>query len=81
LRSPGSFDGIVAFYVFNHVPQEELAPTFAQAFSWLRPSGQLMLSLGANNTEDAIDPNFLGVPMFFAGFTPETNERMLRETE
>jgi cyclopropane fatty-acyl-phospholipid synthase-like methyltransferase len=76
---PASFDGIVAFYVFNHVPQKELAPTFAQVFGWLRPRGQLMLSLGASDTEDAVEPDWLGVPMFFAGFSPETNERMLRQ--
>ena len=29
---PASFDGVVAFYVFNHVPQEELAPAFARIF-------------------------------------------------
>jgi SAM-dependent methyltransferase len=65
-----SFDGIVAFYVFNHVPQKELARTFAQVFGWLRPRGQLMLSLGASDTEDSVEPDWLGVPMFFAGFSP-----------
>jgi cyclopropane fatty-acyl-phospholipid synthase-like methyltransferase len=76
---PASFDGVVAFYAFNHVPQEELAPTFAQVFAWLRPGGNLMLSLGANDTEDAIEEDWLGVPMFFAGFKPETNDGLLRE--
>jgi cyclopropane fatty-acyl-phospholipid synthase-like methyltransferase len=77
---PASFDGIVAFYAFNHVPQEELAPTLSHVFAWLRPGGHLMLSLGANDTQNAIQEDWLGVPMFFAGFKPETNERLLRET-
>jgi cyclopropane fatty-acyl-phospholipid synthase-like methyltransferase len=75
-----SFDGVVAFYVFMHVPREELAPTFERAFGWLRPGGRLMLTLSAGDNEDVIEPDWLGVPMFFAGFTPETNERLLRET-
>jgi SAM-dependent methyltransferase len=76
---PASFDGVVAFYVFNHVPQEELAPAFARILSWLRPGGRLMFSLGAWDNAGEIEPDWLGVPMFFAGFTPETNERLLRE--
>ncbi len=42
----GTFDAVVALYVFNHVPQVE---------------------------------DFLGVPMFFAGFEPNENERALRD--
>jgi SAM-dependent methyltransferase len=77
---PASFDGVVAFYVFNHVPREELAPTFARIRDWLRPGGRLMLSLGTSDNTGAIEEDFLGIPMFFAGFAPETNERLLRET-
>jgi SAM-dependent methyltransferase len=76
---PASFDGVVAFYVFNHVPQEELAPTFARILQWLRPGGRLMFSLGTWDNAGEIEPDWLGVPMFFAGFQPETNERLLRE--
>jgi SAM-dependent methyltransferase len=77
---PASFDGIVAFYVFMHVPSEELAPTFARIFGWLRPGGRLMLTLPSMASDDVVEQDWLGVPMFFAGFEPETNERLLRET-
>jgi cyclopropane fatty-acyl-phospholipid synthase-like methyltransferase len=74
-----SFDGVVAFYVVNHLPQEELAPTFERTFAWLRPGGRLMLSLLTTAAEDRVE-EWLGVPMFFAGFTPQSGERLLRET-
>ena len=74
-----AFDAVVAFFVFNHVPRAEHAPTFARVFSWLRPRGRFMLSLGAGDTEDEIQEDWLGVPMFFAGFEPEVNERALLE--
>ena len=64
---------------FNHVPRAELAPTFARVFRWLRPGGRFMLSLGAGDTDDEIQEDFLGVPMFFASFDSPTNERLLRE--
>jgi cyclopropane fatty-acyl-phospholipid synthase-like methyltransferase len=76
---PASFDGVVAFYVVNHLPQEELAPTFERIFTWLRPDGRLMLSLLTIEDVDRVE-EWLGVPMFFAGFTPQSGERLLRET-
>src|SRR5437867_5250193 len=36
---PASFDGVVAFYAFNHLPQEQLAPTFERIYTWLRRGG------------------------------------------
>jgi cyclopropane fatty-acyl-phospholipid synthase-like methyltransferase len=72
-----AFDAIVSFYVFNHVPRAEHASMFARVFSWLRPGGRFMLSLGASNTDDEIQEDWLGVPMFFAGFEQGVNERAL----
>ncbi len=74
-----AFDGVVSFFVFNHVPRAELAPTFARVFRWLRPGGRFMLSLGIGDSDDEIEEDWLGVPMFFASFDPPTNERLLRE--
>jgi cyclopropane fatty-acyl-phospholipid synthase-like methyltransferase len=76
---PASFDAVVAFYAVNHVPQEELAPAFGRIRSWLRPGGRLMLSLATSDNAGEIEPDWLGVPMFFSGFAPETNERLLVE--
>jgi SAM-dependent methyltransferase len=73
-----AFDVIASFYAFNHVPRDEQGPMFVRAFAWLRPGGRFMLSLGARNTLDTIQEDWLGVPMFFAGFDPDANERSLR---
>ena len=42
---PESFDAVVSFYAFNHVPRELLAPTFARIRRWLVPSGLPMMAL------------------------------------
>jgi cyclopropane fatty-acyl-phospholipid synthase-like methyltransferase len=73
------FDAVVSIYVFNHVPRAEQRPTFARIFRWLRPGGRLMLSLAAGDTADEVQADWLGVPMFFAGFEPRANERSLRD--
>ncbi len=49
-----SFDAVVAFFVFNHLPRAEHAPMFARVYSWLRPGGRFMLSLGASDTDDEV---------------------------
>jgi SAM-dependent methyltransferase len=73
----GSFDAVVSFFVFNHVPRSEQGPTFGHIFQWLRPGGRFMLSLGAGQSDDEVEEDWLGVPMFFASFEPDANERLL----
>jgi cyclopropane fatty-acyl-phospholipid synthase-like methyltransferase len=75
---PASFDGAVAFYVFMHVPQEQLASTFERIFAWLRPGGWLMLSLSTIAAGDRVE-EWLDVPMYFARFTPGLSERLLNK--
>jgi cyclopropane fatty-acyl-phospholipid synthase-like methyltransferase len=73
-----SFDAVVSFYAFNHVPRELLASTFARIHSWLVPGGLLMTALGTTDTE-AWTGDFLGAPTFFSSFPRETNTRLVLE--
>ena len=75
---PESFDAVVSFYAFNHVPRELLAPTFARIRRWLVPRGLLMTALGTSDTE-AWTGDWLGAPTFFSSFPRETNTRLVRE--
>jgi cyclopropane fatty-acyl-phospholipid synthase-like methyltransferase len=76
---PSSFDGIVAFYVFNHVPQGEVHRAFAACFGWLRPGGYLTLAALPTFADVDRVEEWLGVPMFFAGVDPDAYDRSLRE--
>jgi cyclopropane fatty-acyl-phospholipid synthase-like methyltransferase len=75
---PGSFDAVVSFYAFNHVPRELLAPTFARIHRWLAPGGLLMTALGTSD-EEAWTGDWLGAPTFFSSFPPETNTQLVRD--
>jgi cyclopropane fatty-acyl-phospholipid synthase-like methyltransferase len=75
---PESFDAVVSYYAFNHVPRELLAPTFARIHRWLVPGGLLMTALGTSDTE-AWTGDWLGAPTFFSSFPPATNSRLVRE--
>jgi cyclopropane fatty-acyl-phospholipid synthase-like methyltransferase len=75
---PASFDAVVSFYAFNHVPRELLAPTFARIHGWLAPHGLLMTALGTGDME-AWTGEWLGAPTFFSSFPSETNTRLVQE--
>jgi cyclopropane fatty-acyl-phospholipid synthase-like methyltransferase len=74
----GSFDGVAAFYSFNHVPRELLAPLFRRIQGCLVPGGLLVTALGTSNTEGWIG-EWLGARMFFSSFPPLTNSRLIEE--
>jgi cyclopropane fatty-acyl-phospholipid synthase-like methyltransferase len=75
---PESFDAVVSFYAFNHVPRELLAPTFARIHRWLASGGLLMTALGTSDLE-AWTGEWLGAETFFSSFPPETNTRLVGE--
>jgi ubiquinone/menaquinone biosynthesis C-methylase UbiE len=73
-----SLDAVVALYVLNHVPRELLSGIFARIHRWLKPGGHLLATLGVIDIE-GWHGEWLGVPMFFSSYTPETNSALLRE--
>jgi cyclopropane fatty-acyl-phospholipid synthase-like methyltransferase len=75
---PESFDAVVSFYAFNHVPRELLAPTFARIHRWLAPGGLLMVALGTSD-EEAWTGDWLGAPTFFSSFPPKRNTQLVRD--
>jgi SAM-dependent methyltransferase len=76
---PASFDAVVSLYVLTHVPSSELPDLIERIGTWLRPDGVLLATLGGGSSHDSVVDDWLGVPMFFAGYEPETNERLVRE--
>ena len=76
--APESFDAVVALYSLTHVPGALLRDLLARVAAWLRPDGILLATLGSRESEETVE-DWLGAPMFFSGFEPETNERLLRE--
>ncbi|HEY8801349.1 MAG TPA: methyltransferase domain-containing protein, partial [Candidatus Limnocylindrales bacterium] len=76
---PASVDAVVAFYSLTHVPRAEHAALFERIRSWLRPGGLFLASLGVENAPDEIEPDWLGVDMFFSHFSARVNRRLVAE--
>ena len=76
---PGSFDAVVSFYVFNHVPREELAPLLQRIESWLRPGGHLLASFGASDIAAWYGEAIGGLQTFFSGYDPAVTLELVRD--
>jgi cyclopropane fatty-acyl-phospholipid synthase-like methyltransferase len=74
----GSFDAVVSFYVFNHVPRDLLAPLLARIHGWLATGGWLLTAFGVSDMEGWTG-EWLGAETFFSSFPPEVNSRLVRE--
>lgn len=74
----GSVDAVAAFYSFNHVPRDLLAPLYARVRSWLAPGGLFLAALGTGDSDGWVG-EWLGVQMYFSSFPSETNSRMLAD--
>jgi len=71
-----SFDAVVAAYVLNHVPREELGPLARQIGRWLRRGGYFLATFGTTDVE-GWSGEWLGVEMFFASLPPAANRRLV----
>jgi cyclopropane fatty-acyl-phospholipid synthase-like methyltransferase len=74
---PGSFDAVVAFYSLTHVPRAEHAGLLTRIAGWLRPDGLLLATMGAGDSPDTVEPDWLGAPMFFSHYDADTNRDLV----
>jgi SAM-dependent methyltransferase len=75
---PGSFGGIVAFYMMNHLPAEAHASVYRRVADWLRPGGVFIANLPMSDAGDGVEKGWLGVPMFFSSVGGRVNLELLR---
>ncbi|HKP18324.1 MAG TPA: class I SAM-dependent methyltransferase [Gaiellaceae bacterium] len=76
---PATFDAVVAFYVLNHVPREQLAGLLRRIAAWLRRDGCLLATFGATDNPGWRGRWVGGVETFFSGYEPEVTLRLVRE--
>jgi SAM-dependent methyltransferase len=77
---PASFDAVVAFYVFGHIPAVRLEELLDRIAVWLRPSGLLCASFGTSDNPGSVEPMWLGsVDMYFSSLPTEETERALED--
>lgn len=74
-----SFDAICSYYAIIHIPRHEHRALLQDFYRMLKPSGWVLLCLGADNLERDIDDDYLGATMYWSHYDAETNLAMLKE--
>jgi SAM-dependent methyltransferase len=74
-----SFDAICCFYALIHVPRRLHARTLRNFARMLRPSGLLLVCLGAEDLPAQYEEDYLGAPMYWSHFDAATNLRLVRQ--
>jgi len=77
--APASLDAVVAFYSLTHVPRSDLPGLLIAVRGWLRPGGILIASMGAQDSPDAVEADWLGAPMFFSHHGAKKNQALVRQ--
>ena len=77
--APQSFDAVVSFYALTHVPRSEHAALLKRIASWLRPNGLFFATMGAGDSPDVVEDDWLGVPMFFSHFDAAPNQELVQQ--
>jgi ubiquinone/menaquinone biosynthesis C-methylase UbiE len=73
-----SFDAICSYYAIIHIPRQEHRALLQDFHRILKPSGWVLLCLGADNLERDIAEDYLGTRMHWSHYDAETNLNMVR---
>ena len=77
---PAGFDAVTAFYSIIHLPRDEQPLLLKSISKWLRPKGLLVVTMGAEAVEAAVEEIWLGASMYWSSFDSKTNKRLLKES-
>jgi ubiquinone/menaquinone biosynthesis C-methylase UbiE len=74
-----SFDGICSYYTIIHIPRHLHQALLENFHRMVKPSGYMLLCLGASDLDDDID-DFHGATMYWSHYDAETYRRMITDT-
>jgi SAM-dependent methyltransferase len=76
----GSFDAVVALFLFGHLPCEDQRALLARICEWLRDDGYFLGTFPTSDAGEEIDQDWLGAPMFFAALGADAYGALLRDS-
>lgn len=80
LRYPaGTFAAVAAFYTFDHLPRQRLPEMFELIHGWLKTSGLLLFCAEIDDQPGKVG-EWLGTPMYFSSYDPDTTRRLVDES-
>jgi ubiquinone/menaquinone biosynthesis C-methylase UbiE len=74
------FEAVLALFSLVHVPCEEHGRMLASIYRWLKPGGLLVFNSGASAAYRGYEVDWLGAPMFWSHYDPETTRKIVLKT-
>lgn len=74
-----SFDAVIALYAVNHIPRGRHGHLFRSVARWLRPAGLFVASSPTGDDPGTVEPDWLGVPMYFSGYDAHRELALIEE--
>ena len=72
-----SFDAVVAYYAFHHIPRDRYEPLIKNISKWLRPGGIFMAAFYPYDVEHLVTEDWHGSTMFWSSFDENTSLQLL----
>jgi ubiquinone/menaquinone biosynthesis C-methylase UbiE len=74
----GSFDAVVAYYAFHHIPRDRYKPLLDNINQWLRPGGIFMAALYPYDVENLVTEDWHGSTMYWSSYDAEKTLELVR---
>jgi ubiquinone/menaquinone biosynthesis C-methylase UbiE len=72
-----SFDAVVAYYAFHHIPRDRYEPLLDNIAKWLRPNGIFMAAFYPYDVEHLVTEDWHGSTMFWSSFGEEQSLELI----
>ena len=76
---PASFDAIVAYYAFHHIPRDRYLPLLQQIHTWLRPGGHFMAALYPYDVDNLVTEDWHGSSMYWSSYDADKTRALVEE--
>ena len=76
---PGSFDAVVAYYAFHHIPRDRYAPLLGNISRWLKPGGIFMAAMYPYDVENLVTEDWHGSTMYWSSFNEEKTLQLITD--
>ena len=73
-----SFDAVVAYYSFHHIPRDRYEPLLNNIGRWLRPGGIFMAAMYPYDMENLITDDWHGSTMYWSSFDEDKTLQLVK---
>ncbi len=78
--APESFNAIVAYYAFHHIPRDRYASLLKRIHDWLKPGGYFMAALYPYDVENLVTEDWHGSTMYWSSFGEDETRKLVTDT-